>query len=343
MAALKDEPAAIPQADAAQDAAAALRWTEDFWNEEDQAGAEMIRAGLLIEGVINTLEGHYENGKTAVMIDVARQWIEMGRPVLYLDYEMGKRRVRKRMKANNWTPEHLKLWHYLYMPNPELGLLEKLLAVLPGEHPMVAIDSVSAAMQKLGREENSATDVGNWWVNELQAARDNRGATVLVVDQVTKGATSRDRYAGRGSGAKAFGGDVIWFVERFEKFSPTQIGLVKLTLHKDREGVLPEHLAFRVGDGDGHLILAPAEPPKGDPIDADLLDDLETALRESGWQTVESLKQKVGRGYPAISSALQYLTNRGRAESRPRAGKGGGTEYGLVTEAERAVDTPSLD
>jgi hypothetical protein len=335
-----DKDVTPPPAEEAEDPIALMRWTPEFWDEADTAGTDLIRAGILIENQINTLEGHYENGKTAVMIDVARQWIELGRPVLYLDYEMGRRRVRKRMKANKWAVEHLAGWHYLYMPNPEAGLLRKLVALMP-EKPLVAVDSYSQAMMYLAREENSATEAGNWWVTELQGIRED-GATVLVIDQVKQSATSRDRYAGRGTGAKSFGTDVKWFVERYEKFSPSQIGLVKLTLHKDREGVLPEEVAFRVGDGKGHLTLTPTEPPKGDPVDANLLEDVLDALRMGGWQTAEALKQKVGHGHAAISSALRYLESSGRVQSRPRTGKGGGIEF-ATAEEKTADDTPPLD
>lgn len=331
-----------PPADETENPTAFMRWDPDFWDEAEATGEKLIDpSGLLIRQQINTLEGHYENGKTAVMIDVARQWIEDGNPVLYLDYEMGKRRVRKRMKANKWGLKHLALWHYLYMPNPEPGLLAKLLAVMP-PNPLVAVDSYSQAMMYLAREENSATEAGNWWVTELQGAREN-GATVLVIDQVKQSATSRDRYAGRGTGAKSFGTDVKWFVERFEKFSPTQVGLVKLTLHKDREGVLPEEVAFRVGDGAGNLTLTATEPPKGDPVDPRLLDDVLDALRMGGWQTAEALKQKVGHGHSAISAALKYLETSGRVQSRPRTGKGGGIEFAAAEEEAPATDTPSLD
>lgn len=339
----------VPRADETEDPASALRWTPEFWHEPDEAGEELKRAGgILIEGQINTLEGHYENGKTVVMIDVARQWIEGDakrgippRPVLYLDYEMGRRRVRKRMKANLWTPEHLALWHYVYMPNLEAGLIKRYTDLLPPK-PLIAVDSYSQAMMYLARDENSATEAGNWWVTELQGARED-GATVLVIDQVKQSATSRDRYAGRGTSAKSFGTDVKWYVEKYEQFSPKQVGLVKLTRHKDREGVLPEHLAFKVGDGAGHLTLTPTEPPRGDPVDPALLEAIVNVLEHEGWQTVEAMKAKVGAGYPTISSALNYMMARGKVQSRPRAGKGGGTEYALSAPGATSADTPTLD
>lgn len=332
----------VPAADATADPAAFMRWDEQFWNEPEEAGRDLIRARLLMEGQINTLEGHYENGKTAVMIDVARQWAELGRPVLYLDYEMGMRRVRRRMKANLWHADLLPLWHYLYMPNPEPGLLAKLMGVVP-EKPMIAVDSYSQAMMYLSRDENSATEAGSWWVTELQGARDNFGATIVVIDQVTKGATSNDRYAGRGTGAKSFGTDVKWFVERYERFSPTQIGLVKLTRLKDREGVLPEELAFHVGDGQGNLILTPTEPPAGPPIDEQLVRDALAVLRSEGWQTKDSLKAKLGVGYPKAAVVLDHLVKTAQAVQRERVGRGGGTEYGLPTGATTTHTMPGLD
>lgn len=331
----------VPPADAASDPSEFLRWTPEFWNEPEDAGEELIKAGILIESQINVLEGHYEQGKTAIMVDVARQWVELERPVLYLDYEMGKRRVRRRLKSNLWTPDHLDYWYYLYMPTLQPGLLNQLLSVMP-ESPLIAIDSYSQAMMYLAREENSATEAGNWWVTELQGARE-AGATVLVIDQVKQSATARDRYAGRGTGAKSFGADVKWFVERYEKFTPTQAGLVKLTLNKDREGVLPPALGFVVGDGNGNLTVTPTEVPKGSPIDEQAVEATLGVLEVEGWSSPTAVKQRTeGYGDSTIRSTLQYLEGKGVVVSRPRIGKGGGTEYNIAT-GEHATDVPTLN
>lgn len=332
----------IPAPDALTDPAAFMRWDEAFWNEPEGAAQDLIKAGLLIEGRIAVLEGHYEAGKTAVMVDAVRQWIELGRPVLYLDYEMGARRVRSRLKANRWGPAHLEWWHYLYMPTLNPGLLAQLLAVLP-EKPLIAVDSISAAMMFLQREENSATELGHWWVSELQAAREN-GATIVLIDQVKQNATARDKYAGRGSGAKSFNADVKWFVERYEKFTPTQQGLVKLTLQKDREGVLPSALGFRVGDGEGHLTITPTDPPKGTPIDDQAIDAVLAIIEQEGWQTASGVRQKTdGFGDATIRSTMMYLEDKSILQSRPRQGRGGGIEYNLQDQTNRATDVPGLD
>ena len=91
----------VPPAEAATDPAAFMRWDEAFWNEPAGFMAERVKADILIESEITILEGHYEAGKTAIMTDVERRWIEMGHPVLHLDYEMGKRRIRDRIRVDH--------------------------------------------------------------------------------------------------------------------------------------------------------------------------------------------------------------------------------------------------
>lgn len=341
-----DEVNSPPPADASSDPAAAFRWTKEFWDEPAEKGAELIRLDMLIEGTIGILEGHYESGKTTLMLDLARRWItELGRPVFHIDYEMGRRRIRARVKAlpgfDNDRGFWEGLWHYDYMPNLAPGLLEQIMSVLP-ERPLITFDSYSQAMMYLSRDENSATESGNFWVSELQRARE-LGATVLVIDQVKQSATARDKYAGRGTGAKAFGADFVWYVERFEKFAPDRVGKIKLTLHKDREGVLPDLLGFEVGDGHGGLTLTPIDPPKGSPIDDQAIEAVTNVLEQDGWSSPNAIKQRTeGFGDATIRSTLMYLEGKGIVESRPRQGRGGGMEYNLVNANDRAVDVPDV-
>jgi hypothetical protein len=246
------------------------------------------------------------------------------------------------MQAGLWDVADLELWHYLYMPTLQPGFINQLMALMP-ENPLIAVDSYSAAMMYLSREENSATEAGNFWVTELQGARE-AGATILVIDQVKQSATARDRYAGRGTGAKSFQADVKWFVERYEKFSPTQSGLVKLTLQKDREGVLPAALGFRVGDGEGHLVVSPADVPKGTPVDELAAETVLSVIEVEGWLTPSGVKMRTeGYGDATIRSTLQYLESRNVLKSRPRQGKGGGTEYNVADTDNIATDVPGLD
>lgn len=335
-----------PDADGASDPAAAFRWAADFWDEPAEKGLELVFRDLLIRGTIHIIQGHYESGKTTLMLNMVQWWIAKGWPVFHIDYEMGRRRIRERIKSlPDWEEERPfweGLWHYDYMPNLQPGLLEEIVALLPPGPPLITFDSYSQAMMYLGREENSATEAGNFWVSELQRARE-LGATIVVIEQVSKNATSRDRYAGRGSGAKAFGADVIWFVERFEKFTPDRVGKIKLTLQKDREGVLADALGYAVGDGQGHLSVTPIDPPTGVPVDDQAIDTVEAVLIQDGWSTPNAIKQNTeGLGDATIRSALRYLEEHGRVESRPRQGRGGGTEYNVIDNGNTATDVPDL-
>lgn len=325
---------------------ASLRWSPEFWDEPEDAGLQLVRGELLISGQINELNGLFEQGKTWVAIDQARQWIETSRPVLYLDFEMGRRRVRKRLKANGWTREHLPLFHYAYSPGLPPGKLALVTAELP--EVLVVIDSLSAALMSLGLDENSATEVGGWWERELRGACETTGATFALVSQVKQTASSSMRFTTRGTGATSFGADVKWFVERYEKFTPEQVGKIKLTLQKDREGVLPDRLGFIVGDGAGNVTLEPCDPPKGEPLDPDLLEKVldvfmgvEAEMNE-GWLVTNTIKDATeGYGWAKVNSALEYHREAGALEVRVNPNRKNSTQWRLVPDDERAAPTPT--
>lgn len=329
-----------------------LRWSPEFWDEPEDAGLQLVRGGLLIAGQINEVNGLFEQGKTWVAIDQARQWIESGRPVLYLDFEMGRRRVRKRLKANGWTAEHLPLFHYAYSPGLPPGKLALVAAALP--ESLVVIDSLSAALMSLGLDENSATEVGGWWERELRGACEQAGATFALVSQVKQSASSSMRFTTRGTGATSFGADVKWFVERYEKFSPDQVGKIKLTLQKDREGVLPDRLGFIVGDGQGNVTLEPCDPPKGEPLNPDLLEKVIDVFEgidaelHGGWVVTNTIKEATeGYGWGSVNSALEYHREAGVLEARINPDRKNSTQWRRVPEDERAaqapINTPALD
>lgn len=313
-----------------------LRWSSEFWNETEDEARGLIREGVLIAKQINNFTGHFEHGKTTIVGDLAYKWATNHGPVLYLDWEMGSRRVRKRMKAHGWTEDLMREhWYYSYAPQLPPGKLAAV-ADLLGPNLLIVIDSFSAAMMSLGLSENDATEVGKWWGAELQPLGERSSATVAVISQVKQSASSSSTYTQRGTGATSFGSDVIWFVERFRKFTPTEAGEVRLTRKKDREGVLPERLGFALGgDGEDRIALRPIDPPKGEPADENLL-ELVTALLEGpeseargGLATSAICKGIEGYGEAKVKTALEQLERDLRVEHFMNTGTGGGVKWRL--------------
>jgi hypothetical protein len=233
------------------------RWGAEFWNEPADAVVDMIRHRLLIKGRTHLVRGHYGQGKTIVLVDVARQWIEDGGHVIWLDYEMGKRPLRNRMQANGWSVAELARWHYAYGPTFERGELRRHVEALSADDVLVVIDSLAGAGMMFDEDENAASEAGRWFVQNVQEVRE-AGATVAAVEQEKQSATRSERY-GRGTGAKSYHADVSWFVEAVEPFSRSRSGRLRLTLKKDREGIwsLGDELHFAIGDGEGGLPLVP--------------------------------------------------------------------------------------
>jgi hypothetical protein len=208
-------------------------------------------------------------------------------------------------------------------------------------------------MMSLGKDENSAGEVGQWWNTELAPVPQMTGATIALVSQVKQTASSSSTYAQRGTGATSFGSDVIWLVERFRKFTPEQEGQIRLTRKKDREGVLPDRLGYLLGgDGEDRIVLRPMdEIPKGEPADevlleliVDLLEGPEAEAR-GGLATSAIVKSIEGYGESKIKTALDQLEKDEKVEHYVNTGTGGGVRWRLTMAAAMpdAPDAPPID
>lgn len=108
----------------------------------------------------------------------------------------------------------------------------------------------SKALSIAGLDENLPKDATKWTTEVIMPLREH--ATPIVVDHVVKSATRAMPYA-RGAGSKLADTEVMWYVEAELKFNRTQRGRLRLTKHKDREGILPPEIFLAVGDGAGLL------------------------------------------------------------------------------------------
>jgi hypothetical protein len=197
---------------------------------------------------------------------VAVEHMNAGGHVIWADWEAGEVPTIERLIAAGAKVEHVDdgnpdhLFHLSI--SPPLGAdadsfthIAAELAKFPGA--LVVFDSASKALGAAGLDENSPTEATKWTTNIVIPTRE-AGATVIVIDHVTKGATKQTPYA-RGAGSKLADTDVAWYIEAVHNFNRETVGKVELTRRKDREGRLPERLAFEVGDAAGGLPVRQVE------------------------------------------------------------------------------------
>lgn len=219
--------------------------------------------GLILEGKLTWLDGHPDSGKSTIAAHTAVEFMHAGGHVVWVDWEAGKVGVVDRLMAAGaqvaWLDEESPecLFHLASFPpldaSPEsFGRVAATLGAYPGA--LVIFDSASKALAAAGLDENNPTEVTRWTTNIAIPTRE-AGATVVVIDHVTKGTTKDNRYS-RGAGSKLADTDVRWYVEAVQPFNRETVGRVELTRKKDRDGWLPHsRLAFEVGDGAGGLPL----------------------------------------------------------------------------------------
>jgi hypothetical protein len=221
----------------------------------------VLHDGVIVQGRINWLSGHPGNGKTTLAMHIAVEHMEAGGHVLWLDWENGAGSATRRLIAVGVKLDMLAgQFHYVSFPllNADGEGFEPIRAFLE-EHPgaLVVFDSASKALSHAGLGEDSNEEATRWTTNIVIPTRE-AGATVIVVDHVTKAATRSTPYP-RGAGAKLADTDVNWYVEASERFDRDHAGRIRLTNHKDREGVLAAELQFAIGDGQGGLPITPVE------------------------------------------------------------------------------------
>jgi KaiC/GvpD/RAD55 family RecA-like ATPase len=230
--------------------------------------AVVLHDGVLIDNAVTVLAGHPGEGKTTLAQHQTFKAMQEGRTVIWLDWENGVRSYARRLQAVgagfDLSREEIATLvedHLLYAPFQQIAASPQgfeLLAEaieLCAEPPIIVFDSLAKGLMQNGMSEDKNDDVTRWSVNLLLPAK-AAGATVVVIDHVTKAADDKERYA-RGAGGKLSDVDGQWYVEAHSPFNRDVSGKLLLTNHKNREGVLAQRLAFSIGDGRGAIPILP--------------------------------------------------------------------------------------
>jgi hypothetical protein len=208
--------------------------------------------GLLYPGKLHALYAEPEGVKTWLALAACHEQIQLGEPVLFLDFEDSAVGVVERLRSLGSTDEQIdRLFIYV---RPESPATPAVVSELPGIGATLAVlDGVTEAMTLQGWEIGDNSDVARF-VELLPRAIARMGAAVWMLDHVTKDRNGRGRYAIgaqhklAGLSGAAYSSDVI------HPFGRGMTGLSRLTVTKDRPGFVRPHSTFGKGAGDVHLV-----------------------------------------------------------------------------------------
>lgn len=199
---------------------------------------------LFYAAKVNGLIGESENGKSWVAQYTALQTLQVGQPVLYLDFEDTAPGVVARLRAMGADDQHLQ--HLAYIGPDEMlhaGAKNDLEQTLTTRAPaLIILDGFNAAMTLLGLDLESNTDATKF-AQLLLMPLSRTGAAVVYVDHVPKNKDARGK-GGIGAQAKrAMTTGCALLVDVEKEFGRGMTGRLKLTVDKDRPGHVRAHSA----------------------------------------------------------------------------------------------------
>ena len=292
---------------------------------------------LFYPKAINILMGLPSAGKSWVAQLAAKQEIEAGYHVIYLDWEDSLDRVVYRLiHVFGVHPEVVAVYFHYRQPSgkPDLADLTKLedqVAVM--EPRLVVFDSTGESMGSQGMKQNDDDQVVAW-ITLLARPLSRRGPAVLLLDHVVKDPEARGRWAIGSQRKIAVVDGAAFTIETIRPFGKGVSGLAKLTTAKDRAGtyvlgqVAAEAVVDASEDGRMTLTLRPAAPLEahGDGIVHTIL-----AERVSRWLEIQPTPvskrdtiHAVNGNDKALSAALDELIASGHITLVPNEGRGGG-------------------
>jgi hypothetical protein len=206
---------------------------------------------LIYPGRIHLVYGEPESAKGWLVLAACVEQMDLGEPVLYIDFEDSAPTAVGRLRNLGATDEQIaRLFTYI---RPDTPATAEVIADLPGIGTMlVVIDGVTEAMTLHGLELKDNADVAKF-VELLPRPLARMGAAVVLVDHVAKDANGRGRFA-IGAQHKLAGIDgAAYSIEVVKPFGRGLSGISRLTVTKDRPGFIRPVSVYGKRTGDVHL------------------------------------------------------------------------------------------
>jgi hypothetical protein len=212
-----------------------------------QIGRRDDGIALLYRSKPHVLHGDSYSGKTWCALCIAKQVLDAGGAVLYLDFEddakgIGERLIRMGVQRD-LIAGPTKRFDYV---RPERSLdnddeREHFDALLNNRYEYAVIDGVTESMSFEGLNLMLGADVASWQAMLPRAIATRTGAAVLCIDHDVKDTEKRNG-APIGSERKVSGVDGCVFVmQGAEPFMDGKVGAAVLRVGKDRHGEVNKH------------------------------------------------------------------------------------------------------
>lgn len=194
---------------------------------------------LFYAGKVNGLIGESESGKTWVALLAVAQALGTGAQVLYLDFEDTAAGILARLRLMGVTDAELSRLAYI-SPDETFGILahrdltEHVAATLPR---LVVLDGYNAAMTMMGLNLIDNADIYRFALAILRPLK-RTGAAVVTIDHVTKSKEGRGAFAIGGQAKRSDVDGCSISVEVVQPFGKGMAGKLRLTVSKDRPGLV---------------------------------------------------------------------------------------------------------
>lgn len=199
---------------------------------------------LLYPGLVHSLHGESESGKSWIVQAEAARVIRSGGSVIYVDFESGPGPVIGRILALGARPGDVgRLLRYI-RPETRPTTLEEygaFLAMFAGPATLAVIDGVTDAMGIWGLKTTDNDEYSSFAKAFPRRLATETGAAVVLVDHVTKDKDSRGRFAIGGQAKMATLDGAAYVVDVVEHLAKGVRGVLSIGIGKDRPGGVRAH------------------------------------------------------------------------------------------------------
>ena len=322
---------------------------------------------LLYPGLVHSVHGESESGKSLILQAEMVRAITAGLPVLMLDFESDAAEVTARLLTMGATPADIRA-HFTYV-RPETSItagpdLDAYRRLLSRPYTLAVIDGVTDALGMWsggGAKSGDNDDVSRFMRRFPRKLARLTGAAVVLIDHVTKDPETRGRFAIGGQAKMAGVDGAAYTVEVSEVPTPGGRGVLTLRVGKDRPGQVRRHCGhFRksdrtqgaariVVDSTGPVTVVTVDPWQDTTTGEDggtfrptgIMEKVSKVLETAGDPlSLRDLREIVGGRSEHLGTAVQLLAADGYVTRTPGAR---GAQLHTSTRPYRQVGDPQSD